>query len=793
MKLHRFRKKLLSAAIAASVTFPIGMANADTIVKGGDYNPASRFTFTVSANSGELYTMVIHTTEKGSLIVKGYTLENKQSNGQGVVLYDTANSNGYSLVIEDGTVYSGEIISDGTISGVVLNDGDATTVSTMNLGDSNLNGKIQVGEHAYLLKDMMAGKVTVDSKGGLLGLTAITTQDNGGMTDDAEFIVKGTISGKSTGSEKVAVDFTSVQDDSVVNTGPGLKLTVNSGYVEGKIKGSQDDSDSITATGDAVFDGAISGVEIIGFNGNAKKGSVEFTGDILNPTHSLTVSGQGDVYFSKSDQQTIEGDLNFDGDSIVRIKVGSTNGGNPVLQIDGGMNIGTHEVDFIPVPDKDAFEDGTEQTYILVKTTGSLVDGDGTLTVIDSPLSDNEKGTGNNGEVVVIVDPKTSDQIKEDVKKAGGGSNAANAAGALADVLQGDDSDNARKLYERLANTDGSEFNDVVEESNVNNAGATQTANTNLASKSKSQITRRLDNLRSNNLADGNSYGDGMDGQSFWVQAMGSDVKMDQRTNDEGSNFSGYDAEMSGLTMGWDKELGNGVRGGVAFTLANVEIDKHNSNDSSNIRNYQMSFYGSWDLGSWYLDGILNLGQSKHNRSRYIDDFLDTAITAEFDSSIYGLQFMAGTDLQWGDVNVQPLVGFNYTMVKTDAYTEEANGVVGKLAQDPDGQKYQKIELGLGVEFSKSIMMDKGELTPSLRLMAWYDFKGQQVETTTRFVAGGDSFILKGADAVKKSYQATAAMSYKRNDNMSFSVGYEMNKKSDFKAHSMFMKMKYDF
>ena len=690
MKLHGFRKKLLSAAVAASVTFPIGMANAKiTRTTGGDFYPASSFTYTVSAKSGDDYTIVIDTDQKGTLHINGFTLQNKISGSDGVILFNRGNVN-YSISMENGTLYNAEILGGDGIDGIVLNS-ITETPTEINLGKSKLNGKVDVGGHAFFLQENMGGTVTVGGLGALIGgVNAITAISGGAMAQDALFVVEGTITGKS----GTAIDFEHAS--STVNTNPGLKLKVKNGFIEGDIIGSSaDDSDKIIAEGSAVFDGAISGVESITFDGSDKNNSLEFAGDITPSTNAVTVTGQGNVFFSKATSQALTGTLAFNGDSTVKVKVDRSLSGAALAV--SSINLNDHTVKFVPVPSKRDFDDDQSKTAVLVSAgNGFNVDNSGTVTVIDSPFSDNEEvNNGNNNNVEVVVNPKTPDEIKEDVKKSGG-SNAGNAAGALAEALKSDNSDDAQKLYERLANSDGEEFNGVVEESNVNNAGATQTANTNLASKSKSQITRRLDNLRSNNLADGNSYGDGMDGQSFWVQAMGSDVKMDQRTNDEGSSFSGYDAEMSGLTMGWDKELGNGVRGGVAFTLANVEIDKHNSNDSSNIRNYQMSFYGSWDLGSWYLDGILNLGQSKHNRSRYIDDFLENAITAEFDSSIYGLQFMAGTDLQWDDVTVQPLVGFNYTMVKTDAYTEEANGVVGKLAQDPDGQKVSENRAGSG-------------------------------------------------------------------------------------------------
>ncbi|WP_194842499.1 autotransporter outer membrane beta-barrel domain-containing protein [Endozoicomonas sp. OPT23] len=790
MKRPDFRKKLLSAAVAASVTLTIGVANAKvTRTTGGDFYPAG-FGYTVSAKSGDDYAIVIDTDQKGTLHINGYTLQNKVSGSDGVILFKTANAN-YNISMEAGTLYNAEILGGDGIDGIVLKSSDQTVLE-VNLGNSKLNGKVEVGGHGFLLEENMGGTVTVGSKGTLTGSNAITAVSGGSMALDALFVIEGRI----TGTSGVAIDFESASNSN--NSNPGLKLKVKGGYVGGEIIGSSTDSDSITAESNAVFNGDISGVESISFNSSETKNSLEFAGNIA-PANSLTVTmrGKGNIFFSRAavegaGKQTVNGDLILEGDTTLTTKLNSSGFGLEV--VDGDINVGAHTLILIPVPEKGS--EGSDG--YLLEMNSIVVDhaNGGRVKTEDSPFSNNEETENTdipNGNVEISVDPKTPDEIKEDVIEAGGGENAGNAAAELPDVLNSDNSDEANDLYDKLASSGTSVFNGVVEESNVNNAGVTQSVNTTLSNRSKNQVVRRLDSLRSNDIA-GISYGDGITSQSFWLQAMSSDIKMDQRTNGQGDTLNGYDAEVSGFTMGWDKDF-DGFRAGTAFTLANTEVAKHNSKDSSFIRNYQLSFYGSMDMGNWYLDGVFNLGQSKHNRSRYIDEsgFSDNAITAEFDSNIYGLQFMAGTEYQWGDVTVEPMAGFNYTMVKTDAYTEEATGAVSKLIQDPDGQKYQKIELGLGVELSKTIMMDKAELIPSLRLMAWHDFKGQQVETTTRFVAGGDSFILKGADPVKKSYQGTAAMSYKRNDNMSFSVGYEFNKKSDFRSHSMFMKMKYDF
>ncbi|WP_194842498.1 autotransporter outer membrane beta-barrel domain-containing protein [Endozoicomonas sp. OPT23] len=778
MKQPGFRRKLLATAISAIITLPVGMASAKLKVeKGGDYIPANRFSFTVSANQGDDYTVEI-LTESGRLVVKGYTLENKVSSGEAVIRYGTATTN-YSIWLDDGVLYSGEIVGGSNIHGILLDNGSPSVVS-MNMGVTTLNGKISAGagKNALHFKEELGGKITVGAKGALIGDHAIKSE-GGRFAEGAEIIVKGTLTSNLEGVNKKAID--------VSDSTTGLKLTVDGGFIEGHIVGSSASTDNLSASGNAVFEGDVSGFETISFNGTDKNNSLEFTGDIASAnSHAVAMTGKGNVFFAKTASQSLDGSLSFDGDSKVKVKVDSSLS-SAALAVSGNINLNNHDVKFIPVPTKNDFDDDQSSTVVLVSAANDFnVDGTGTI-VADSPFSDNkEVNNGNNGDIGVIVNPRTPDEVKESVKQSGGGNNAANAAEQLVKALQ---ESGTEEQYEDLASQSQSDFNDVVEDGNANNAGTTQNANTNLASKSKNNVVRRLDNLRLNEIADGKAYGDGMDGQSFWVQAMGSDIKLDERTNSDNDTFSGYDAEMSGFTMGWDKNISEDFRGGAAFTLANMEVDKHNSNDNSSIRNYQVSFYGSWDLGSWYLDGVLNLGQSKHNRTRYPSG---TEITAEFDSNIYGVQLMTGTELKWDGLAVEPLIGFNYTMVKTDAY-EETSATASIHRQTVDDQKYQKIELGLGVEFSKTIQMDKAELIPSLRLMAWHDFKGQQVETTTRFVAGGDSFILKGADPVKKSYQGTAALNYKRNDNMSFSVGYEFNKKSDFRAHSMFMKMKYDF
>lgn len=350
-------------------------------------------------------------------------------------------------------------------------------------------------------------------------------------------------------------------------------------------------------------------------------------------------------------------------------------------------------------------------------------------------------------------------------------------------------------FYNTIANiTDVNKLAELARESKVNNSDAIQTTNVTVETKVKTNVLSHVravqeDEAPENGLAYGGSY----TSQGFWLQVLGSDITQDDRKNDGGDQLFGFDADLNGLTLGTETTINDDYLVGAAFTVANADIDKHNSNDNSTIKNYQLSVYGSWEQENWFLDGVINIGRSNNQRSRYIDGFVDAPITSDYTSHQYGLTTILGMSQNFGAMKMVPMLGFNYTMVKSEAFKEEDKYATG-FAMDVDSQKYQKVELGAGVELSQAFRVSKGEVEPSLRLMAWHDFKGDVVETTTSYLLlPGKEEPYKGADAVKNRYQVSANVTYRRNDNMSFVVGYELNKSSDYKAQNYFLRMKYDF
>ena len=792
MNKSQFRKKTLAAVIAATVPFIATKSDATTVVtNNGDTYAASgfsgTFTFNVYAEEGDDYTFILD-ADSGTFQVQNsaflpLNIYNNNEDGIAVLLYRKANS-GYAINLPFRGVSAG-IYGKGTTHGILLRG-----EGPINIGESFLSAEVKVEQgDAFRIEEEMLGTLTVS--GILQGKTAIKAVDGGRLGSGASIVVK---NGQLLTNGDTSVDFSEASG--------ALTMTVDSGTLSGKLLGYTGSGDTLTTDGASSFGGDIEDVETINVNSSGSD-VTSFRGDINKVSGGANVTVSGTASFDKVDEngkrvsQTIDGDLTVEPSGLIKTILETDSATNTAIVVTGDANIGTGSKLQI-IPSEDVIESGNtvENAEIISANNMNVTGGVTGITVEHSVLIDTPvlEQTGNT--LTTDLTPRTAAFLKEIAAREGAGATTEEAlAGILAAITQdSSNSTNFNNFYRTISNiTDVKKLAAVARESKFNNSDAIQITNVTTEAKVKSNVLAHVrsvqeDDDQNNGLAYGGSYSN----QGFWVQFLGSDVTQDDRRNDGGDKVFGFDADLSGLTLGTETTINNEFLLGAAFTLANVDVDKHSSNDNSTIKNYQLSLYGSWEQDDWFLDGVVNFGQSDNKRNRYIDGFVDTPITSDFTSKQFGLTTMLGMNQSFGEMKMVPMVGFNYAMVRSEAFKEEDKYATG-FALDVDSQKYQKIELGAGVEFSQEFRVSKGEIKPSLRLMAWHDFKGDEVETTTRYVLGGTEFTTKGADAVKNSYQVSANVTYRRNDNMSFVVGYELNQKSDYKAQNYYLRMKYDF
>ncbi|MGI9274251.1 MAG: autotransporter outer membrane beta-barrel domain-containing protein [Endozoicomonas sp.] len=703
---------------------------------------------------------------------------------------------------------TGRIHVYGNTDGILISDNYPNTPSGAALtrfGFMELYGRVVAQDGvAIRLKDPADGTLSLGDSSILRGSKAIVAEELGGLTNQSLITSAGIVEGTS----GIAIDFSAANNR--------LNLTVLGGIINGAIIGTTEtgEEDTLVIKG-GVINGNILDFEKVssktfdGPRGNTPllASAPFFKGNIRRTDGGKTqLNVESDLKLGGDETQTLDVDYTQSADSELLIKLSDDAADEPQVVITGNAEFQDGATIKVAMDEEDfAAQAVAFKEYQAIRVEGDL-SGESVLDVRSSILAEAEINRDGDKVIDIRVRPRPVEVVRSLTLEAGGGSSSGIAIETLLDdtlsILQQEKTNpgsvasdrlaSARKIYETVSEIiNPEELRKMARGSRINNADTTQQSNVILGSVTVNQISGRMESVRNY----GRSFGDDLSGEGLWMQFLRADASQEDSTNDTGDKIFGFDSDVDGVSFGYERTYDNSagdVLYGGALTMVSATTSKHESSDASKIKNYQVSFYSSWNNRGWYVDGIFNYGRSQHERQRYVNGILDTAIEANFDSSHYGLMLLSGKQMQYGSLEWQPIVGFNYTRVDSDGYSEEDPFQSG-FAQAVDDQAYQKLELGLGVEISRSFQWRKGTIEPSARLMAWHDFKGEQVETTSRYLFGSQAYTVKGADPVRDSYQASLNLNYRYGNNMAFLLGYERNQKSGYESDNYFFRLKYDF
>lgn len=100
--------------------------------------------------------------------------------------------------------------------------------------------------------------------------------------------------------------------------------------------------------------------------------------------------------------------------------------------------------------------------------------------------------------------------------------------------------------------------------------------------------------------------------------------------------------------------------------------------------------------------------------------------------------------------------------------------------------------MGLGARLAAAFDVGVGSLEPEAKLMAWHDFIGDKVGTTSTFVLGGTPFTTRGATPARDSYELGVGANYRVG---AWSVGgtYNYLTSNGFDADTFSANVRYDF
>ena len=269
--------------------------------------------------------------------------------------------------------------------------------------------------------------------------------------------------------------------------------------------------------------------------------------------------------------------------------------------------------------------------------------------------------------------------------------------------------------------------------------------------------------------------GEGLD-RAFWLRPFGSRGK---QAKDKKQRIDGYDTSARGLAVGVDAPVGERGRVGTALAYSTSRMTgKGVGEDKTDVRSWQVSVYGDYSTGRYYVDGQVGVGRNDVSTTSRVaglrrkSAYDTTSLTASVGGGV-PINLDATTTLT-------PTAGLSWTRVGSANYT-----TTGALSLN------QKITVGsidavvgtLGTRLHKEITRGNGTLVPVARAGLSYDFAGDQTTARGRFTGGGNRFTVKGAKVKKLSGTAGVGLSYSA-PRWSIGADYDLSARTGYTGHS---------
>ena len=282
-------------------------------------------------------------------------------------------------------------------------------------------------------------------------------------------------------------------------------------------------------------------------------------------------------------------------------------------------------------------------------------------------------------------------------------------------------------------------------------------------------VSNRMASLRSGDAyVTGMSAGDGMNANSGFIQAFGSQVEQDNTKSGSGTVY-GYDSDTSGVAIGFDGITENGSTVGLSASFSSTDVDGKGTGKAINkIDSYTVSIYADKATENGYIEGSLTYGINDNAASRVVNTAgLNRAYTAAYDSSQLSLKISAGNPSEFDGTFVTPFGSFTGTLISTDSYTEKSVTANDNLRLKVDQEDVTSMKGSIGLKVHT--VTDNG--TPMISFAVNNEFGDTKIKNSNTYQGGGTAF--KTTTDIE-ALSATLGLGYSfGNEKTSLIVGYE--------------------
>jgi len=302
-------------------------------------------------------------------------------------------------------------------------------------------------------------------------------------------------------------------------------------------------------------------------------------------------------------------------------------------------------------------------------------------------------------------------------------------------------------------------------------------------------VSVRIASLRTGiSAGQGLSAGDEVNEEKhFWFQGFG--TYADQGTR---QGITGFTSVTGGFSMGGDKQINNDLVLGLAGSFAYSDVNASLSQNRTTVDSYQATFYGSYELGKYFIDAQVGLAYNDYSGDRFIVvGAVERTAHADYDGYQVSGKVEVGRKMSLPKkVKFTPIIGLGYTHVGIPEYTE-----TGATSSNLNvkRQDYDILNLSFRGEFRRTYETSHGNLTPEVHLGYNYEAFDNSIQNISSFTGGGNTFQTTGFDPENHSFLGGLSVTFESSDNFDFVATYDLESKTDYNSHSFLLKGRWSF
>jgi outer membrane autotransporter protein len=232
---------------------------------------------------------------------------------------------------------------------------------------------------------------------------------------------------------------------------------------------------------------------------------------------------------------------------------------------------------------------------------------------------------------------------------------------------------------------------------------------------------------------------------------------------------------------------------GISLSWANLDIHNDVSSSKTTANSYQGTLYTSFDFNCpLFMTGALGVAYNNYKIARnIIFNDIELFPSAEFNGIQTGAKAEIGYVYSFKTYEVIPLASLFYSHLNLHDYQEKGAGNASQSIREED---FDTLQAGVGVKLVDSYEINKCYLLQAeVHIMGFYDAFNDRMQTTSQFVGAGPSFKTFGFTPARGSLNLGTSFALFNIFDYVFTGEYDFYAKEDYRAHSGFLRMRYEF